>query len=684
MDGKPHVFNSGWSTVGRSQGGMALLAATVAVGLFAVVAMLGYSAKTLYDHRLQVDTRAQLLDEGERALLGFLAEHHRLPCPDLDGDGEEDCEPCADTPEDEECAHDPGIPAKGLLPANTVQLDLAGYRPGLVRLGYVVDPRLAEQVQRFRAGRWDYWQNADMEDLDKTFARADGVNVLDFCAALDEVRHDGSQAFVRDIENTTDLPVAFGLADPGETLTPAADDSGNRFRGFEGHNADWQNARLESPLRAGGPGYDDQVSARGAQALFDALSCQDAMASLHAIGQAVEVVAEVESQKVWTTVIAGVKALVAAVKTAVLVAKGILVVSTALAAKGELAQAIVKLKAAIGSCAALVGCAAIPVMAAAVAAATAAVAAAIAAVGFYVAAIPPQLVAVGLYVSVAIESGAALADSDVDWDEMLAIMKDAADDADEDAREAREDANEAREEANDAWGDYRDSREALETFVIDTKPDDVSDADARERVSRLYDRYRAYMDAEQAVNEAEAEKEQADEQVDKLEDALDEAQESLEDAPDTDGEIDPDNEDTWINRERLEASIKELEEQLAEARNEQSAAADQISAAKSTRDSAYSAYISERDSLAAWVGISGWLFDSFMQSYQDWYLKDLHADEMESAADQAEQEARELRDAYEDLLAKRDNPEDPEGEEIGVWDGAEDILNEALKRGAIQ
>ncbi|MGC9455899.1 MAG: hypothetical protein ACP5DC_00115 [Halothiobacillaceae bacterium] len=709
MDGKPHLLGSGRPAVGRPQRGMALLAATVAVGLFAVVAMLGYSAKTLYDHRLQVDTRAQLLDEGERALLGFLAEHHRLPCPDVDGDGEEDCAPCAGVPEGEECEFESGIPAKGLLPTETVQLDLAGYRPGLVRLGYVVDPRLAEQVQRFRAGRWDYWQGGAM-DPGKTFDRPDGVNVLDFCAVLDEVRRDGAgQAFVRDEAGTGNQQVAFGLADPGETLTPAADDSGNRFRGFEGLNADWETAILESPLRAGGAGYDDQVVARGAQALFDALACQDTMASVHAIGQAVEVVAEVQSQKAWTTVLAAVQVAMAGVKAALLFVKAMLALYTLISAGAELVQAATTLAATIAGCVAIVGCAGIAAAIAAVAAASAAVATAAAASVAYAAAVGPMLAAVGLYLSVAIESGASIADAPIDWDKMLNDLKNAIEDAEAQAEDARAKANEARADADEARQRYDDEKETFLDALKEYAPDGISDADVQADLEALTGEYQAWLDAEQAVENAEKRKEGLQREVDQLEEALAQAEEALANSSgDGEGaEVDDDALDQWLDDlENLdpedsdgdwptldyepgnfhtEESVAEIRRRLEEKRGELSDAEQQIESAKQARDSAKGAYESSRmDFLTKYnLTLNAGALDNYFDAYRKWSSAERVADDLAAEADAADKRVEQQQEQYDTLKEKIGEPGDSV-EEIKTWDDADKILNEALKRGVIQ
>ena len=233
--------------------------------LLAVLALLtalvsGMLYKT-FDVSVQVvrqntDTALAAADEQLRQ---FAAWNGRLPCPDTDGDGIEDCGANVQ---------------KGGLPYRTLGLAAIGYAVGeqgarALLYGVYRNPSdnadLAVTAERFKP------TNADTTAYD-----LGNENALDFCSALvdasklmqdDNYLHlaytDGSRA-----------SMAYMLASPGAA---DADSNGNRYDGLNATSG----AGFNTPQTPVSSAYDDITQGRGLTELYRLLHCEVSQRSLN-------------------------------------------------------------------------------------------------------------------------------------------------------------------------------------------------------------------------------------------------------------------------------------------------------------------------------------------------------------------------------------------------------------------
>jgi hypothetical protein len=330
-----------------------------------------------------------VLSRADRALIAFAAQHHRLPCPDVDGDGLEDVDGSSTA-----CT---GADQKGWLPARTLGLDGAGtVRGRMPRLVYLVQ-RQAQDLARADASRY----NPPAFDNDATPPGYSGVRALnqlstaDLCQGIEVARGrpvDANQA------RAGGRAVAYALVHPG------AIQDGDSL-GFDGLNGLAASAtQVEAPERGWTPGvYDDRVRVQTYAGLSNALDCPRLLSSERNLAFATEWVDEVNEQKTSTmrsaiidTTINGIKAGIAGVKTG-------LAVNGTLNAVTHLTAATTALTAAAAS---IVGLALVPTLAAAVAAAIAAIAAYATTIALAATSLASSLVAMGLSMAVAIQAGA--------------------------------------------------------------------------------------------------------------------------------------------------------------------------------------------------------------------------------------------------------------------------------------
>ncbi|CAM5304599.1 type II secretion system protein [Thauera mechernichensis] len=227
--------------VPRQQGGFTLLEMTVVMAIIGFIAVL---VPRLVSDVATLQNTAKSEDPhvvGEAALLGFAVANHRLPCPDIDGDGWEDC---ADGRRRGKLPYRSlGLPAP-LINAFGFQFDYAVARAGGANLTVVADvfaPALPE--------------------ANPTSAVRNG---LDFCQAL---RVLGSAVSPPATEPSVGgVGVPFALVDPGAIDADRAGDLfdlGNRGALLAFEPAD----------RARSANYDDRVQAPSYAVLLGKLDC---------------------------------------------------------------------------------------------------------------------------------------------------------------------------------------------------------------------------------------------------------------------------------------------------------------------------------------------------------------------------------------------------------------------------
>lgn len=280
------------------------------------------------------------LSQADQALQTFATVARRLPCPDTDRDGVEDCG---------------GTEQKGWLPATTLRM--AGADPG-VDIG-----QIRYLVQR-GAGDFDLtvlddaWRPLEYDDDGTTFFAMrdappyqENVRTLaDFCQRLQAGADTALAAGMAQVNAAPARAVAYALAHPGDEDT---DGDGSLF---DGANTG-ANSVLEDPQRS--PilaAYDDIVLDRPFAALQTAFHCNVLNDSINTVALAHDISSSVDEMKEENIeaaeraiIFASIGAAITAVETAAVVLEGI---SDAGNAAGEWAICIASLGIAANACAA--------------------------------------------------------------------------------------------------------------------------------------------------------------------------------------------------------------------------------------------------------------------------------------------------------------------------------------------
>jgi type II secretory pathway pseudopilin PulG len=242
----------------RSQNGISLLTLALLLLMIggALVAGVGFLRGKIPAEIAAAQKEA--LAAADRAIIGFAALHHRLPCPAQNPGGAEDCSL-----------------SKGYLPVEALHLDAMLLTP-------------EKQLIRYMAYRGAH----DLATLGNTYEPPDrpkdkdenplppfgAENGLDMCANMGGAygdfykfvstgfQHQGSASYAHYKKNGAPFNVAYGLALPG--VYDADGESGP----FDGVNADAK-PEMEAPYRESGRGYDDFVFVRDLPSLMAALGC---------------------------------------------------------------------------------------------------------------------------------------------------------------------------------------------------------------------------------------------------------------------------------------------------------------------------------------------------------------------------------------------------------------------------
>ena len=121
---------------------MALIELALVLAILAVSGALAWSLLAQMRPNLEHGRLAQRLDEAALALQGFVLVHHRLPCPDLSGDGRQgDAEGICRSP-----------PTRAACPPARPGPTLSGVRYGVHRAGGSGDADLAVARERYTQG----------------------------------------------------------------------------------------------------------------------------------------------------------------------------------------------------------------------------------------------------------------------------------------------------------------------------------------------------------------------------------------------------------------------------------------------------------------------------------------------------------------------------------------------------
>ena len=373
--------------------GLGLLEVMIITFIVASALLAGFVALRARQPALAAQDQADALAQADRFVVGFVASNNRLPCPDIDNDGYEDCGSRAQ---------------KGRLPYRTLGLEGSEYGPGVGQLRYLVQINAldltlpAQQNNRFEPVAFD----SQSGTYTGTDALSNFGTSADFCQGLataSSTAYNSLQAQATTL-GAPGYPVAYALVHPGAR---DADGDGDVFDGLNSLAASAAAPnQVEMPSRASGPSsYDDQVRLRSYGSLALELDCARFMSSENSVSLANDVMQEVQSQLTTEALEAGLFSAINLVKAGV-AAWGINAAVTQMStASAGLATASTALAAAIASCVVLIGCAEIPVQAAAVAAFATAEAAGAAAIAAQAAALTADLAAFGMTLTAAIQAG---------------------------------------------------------------------------------------------------------------------------------------------------------------------------------------------------------------------------------------------------------------------------------------
>lgn len=290
--------------------GFSLLEVAIGIALLGAAIAAGYALLRIDASDQRESNRSKLLYAADHAIISFIAQNGRLPCPDIDGSGNENCSVGNQ---------------KGWLPIKTLGLDASAPTRGLLRLRYVAyrsstsDLAVIRISPLFYPSHWDNYSvppsgnffdymtqpltaiQASIQSLiesvipiqtaDQLTKQNPPLGVLDFCQGLtlaNTASSSTSYAFMRN-EYGTAVNIAYGLAEGGADL----DGDGNAFDGTL--NFDPNTPGLESSTRVKSTSYDDLVLTRTFSAMSKAFSCPQSTRSMDAIAQSLEVVNETQA-----------------------------------------------------------------------------------------------------------------------------------------------------------------------------------------------------------------------------------------------------------------------------------------------------------------------------------------------------------------------------------------------------
>ena len=257
--------------------GYTLIELSIGISLLGLVLILIWRFGFIANQRIAEAEAPPALAAAEQALMGFVAANNRLPCPDINNDGREDCgvilagEPCPDLNGDgvADCT---GLANR--LPVVTLGLaraDLAAVRYGVYR-SYAASARADADLAAPRDRFWPLLAGGTpVAAVTAPLGHHGGV---DFCTALANAggaaRNPGLLA-IRDGGGNVVRNVAYALALPG---TRDADGDGNPFDG-----GNTVAASFAAPSATVTGNYDDTVRVADFSQVFERIGCAGMLAA---------------------------------------------------------------------------------------------------------------------------------------------------------------------------------------------------------------------------------------------------------------------------------------------------------------------------------------------------------------------------------------------------------------------
>jgi hypothetical protein len=444
----------------QHQSGFSLWETVVIVGVISLGILAGTLLLNSSEASVRETARVKLLRSVDNAIVSFIAEKGRLPCPASVIGGAEDCNNAV----------------KGWIPVQSLGLDASAPVRGVLQMRYLAYKSSSENLialsDKFQPTGWEKYAEPSAGD---PLMDSSDENMVDFCQSLKNIIGNSSglsnSSYAHAKYTGLNENIAYALVDGGSDK----DSDGNIFDGTTNFNVAING--VESPLKESSSSYDDKVFVKGFSDLSTHLSCPQIMRSLDALAQAVEVSNEVKEQQtdnadsIATSVaVENAKAVIAAanlanaVITTVAAAAAISMISPLLATNVALCAAIIT---------APVGCPLAATYGTAMGFAIAGVALAAAAIVTNTVTLTLQIVTAVKTKALAAKAASTISSTPTSLDEMLKDLKAAYLQAEADAASDRTKATTARTEANNAQAAYTNSVNAL--YGIATNANDPND-----------------------------------------------------------------------------------------------------------------------------------------------------------------------------------------------------------------
>jgi hypothetical protein len=235
--------------------GIGMLEVMILIAVISSLMIAGFLQWRTSNYELSSRKEQINLSQADAALLAFTTIANRLPCPDVNRDGLEDCMPTAQ---------------KGWLPATTLRL--AGADPGVQvgQLRYLVQRGAANIDLATQADQWRplAYDSSAVGMLDSNYGGTAIQTLSDFCARLVAGTTTLFNPLYANVSSATPRLVAFALAHPGNQDADGDGDS------FDGANRSSNLTQMEPGDRSSLlSSYDDVVFERSLSSMRNALSC---------------------------------------------------------------------------------------------------------------------------------------------------------------------------------------------------------------------------------------------------------------------------------------------------------------------------------------------------------------------------------------------------------------------------
>jgi type II secretory pathway pseudopilin PulG len=719
----------------QRQSGFSLWETVVVVGVISLGVLAGTLLLNSSEASVRETARVKLLRAVDNAIVSFIAENGRLPCPASAIGGAESCDGAV----------------KGWLPVQSLGLDASAPVRGVLQMRYVTYKNSNENLialsDKFQPTGWEKYAEPSAGD---PLMDSSDKNMVDFCQSLKNILldptklEDSKYAHAKYSGGTQN--VAYAIVDGGSDK----DSDGNIFDGSTNLNIAING--VESPLKEADSSYDDKVFIKGFADLSTHLSCPQIMRSLDALAQAVEVSNEVKEQQ--TDNADSIATSVSVEKSKAIIAAANLAnaVITTVAAAAAMSVASAGLASSTALCAAIitapVGCPLVAVFSSSLSFAIAGVVASAAAIVANTVTLTLQIITAVKTKALAAKAAAAISSTPTSLDEMLQDLKAAYLQAETDASNDRNAATNARTEANSAQTTYTNSVNAL--YGIATNANDPSDT-IKPLIDDMVQKYKDYQAALQISRTDEGSANAANQisggtstGVDKAKAAWDKA---LTISPATNANIISTTKGWSDTAAQLEATKKALSDAApddsakkqaymdarfaaldaaSEAREAAQSPSTYIAAkekaylaakadyekqkvalkqsvddanakaaaSKAVSDAAFNTYNTSKNSArTAYASKTSWflgfaVFDNYSKSVEDSYVnlqnKLSTATRAEKTADDSAANAISMKKSYDDLKSTNLTPGTDNSTAIGIAAGADAILKKADAKGAVK